>query len=105
MAAKIRRNDTVQVRTGKDRGRRGDVRQILTKDGRAVVTGVNMVKKHQRARSPQEPGGIIHVEAPIRLSNLSVVCSACDHAVRVGFRNLEDGRKVRYCKRCNETID
>jgi large subunit ribosomal protein L24 len=105
MAAKIRRNDTVQVTAGKDRGRRGDVRQVLPDDGRAVVTGVNMVKKHQRARSPQEPGGILNIEAPIHLSNLAVVCSACDRAVRVGFRTLEDGRKVRYCKHCNETID
>ncbi len=105
MAAKIRRNDTVQVAAGKDRGRRGDVRQVLPDDGRAVVTGVNMVKKHQRARSPQEPGGIITAEAPIRLDNLRLVCAACDRPTRVGFRRLEDGRKVRYCKRCNETID
>lgn len=105
MAAKIRRNDTVQVAAGKDRGRRGDVRQVFAKDGRAIVTGVNMMKKHQRSQSPQEPGGIITAEAPIRLSNLRVVCSACDRPTRVGFRTLDDGRKLRFCKRCNETID
>lgn len=105
MAAKIKRNDTVQVMAGKDRGRRGDVRQVLPRAGRAIVTGVNMMKKHQRARSPQEPGGIIQSEAPIQIANLAVVCRACDRAVRVGFKLLEDGSKVRVCKHCNETID
>lgn len=105
MAAKIKRNDTVQVLSGKDRGRRGDVRQVYPDEGRALVTGVNMVKKHRRARSPQEPGGILETEAPIQLSNIAIVCSACDRAVRVGFKLLDDGRKVRFCKRCSETID
>lgn len=105
MAAKIKRNDTVQVMTGKDRGRRGPVRNVLPKDGRAVVTGINIVKRHRRATGPQQPGGIIELEAPIRLANLAVVCGSCDSAVRVGFRVLEDGRKVRYCKKCDEAID
>jgi large subunit ribosomal protein L24 len=105
VAAKIKRNDTVQVMAGKDRGRRGDVRQVLPRDGRAIVTGVNMVKKHRRARSPQQPGGIIQAEAPIQLANLAVVCRACDRAVRVGFKVLEDASKVRFCKQCDETID
>ena len=105
MAAKIKRDDTVQVLTGRDRGRRGDVRRVIPKDGRAVVTGVNVVKKHRRARSPQEPGGIIEMEAPIQLSNLAVVCRSCDKPVRVGFRILDDGRKVRFCKQCDEALD
>ncbi|MEX2230371.1 MAG: 50S ribosomal protein L24 [Dehalococcoidia bacterium] len=105
MAAKIKRNDTVQVMAGKDRGRRGDVRQVIPDAGRAIVTGVNMVKKHRRSRSPQQPGGIIQSEAPIQLANLAVVCRACDRAIRVGFKLLEDGRKVRVCKHCNESID
>lgn len=104
-AAKVRRSDTVEVLAGKDRGRRGEVRRVLPRDGRVLVTGVNMVKRHQRARSPQEPSGIIEREAPLHLSNVRVVCRSCNHGVRVGFRLLEDGRKVRYCKRCNETID
>jgi large subunit ribosomal protein L24 len=105
VAAKIKRNDTVQVMAGKDRGRRGDVRQVIPDAGRAIVTGVNMVKKHRRSRSPQQPGGIIQSEAPIQLANLAVVCRACDRAIRVGFKLLEDGRKVRVCKHCNESID
>jgi large subunit ribosomal protein L24 len=105
VAAKIKRNDQVQVLTGKDRGRRGEVRQVIVEDGRAIVTGVNMVKKHQRSGGPQQPGGIIDMEAPIQVSNLAVVCRSCDAAARVGFRVLEDGRKVRFCKKCNEAID
>ena len=105
MAAKIRRNDQVQVLTGKDRGKRGPVRSMVTDKNRAVVTGINMVKRHRRATGPQEPGGIIDLEAPIAISNLAVVCRSCDQAVRVGFRVLDDGRKVRFCKHCNEAID
>jgi len=105
MAAKIRRDDTVQVLQGRDRGRRGDVRQLYTKDGRAIVTGVNMVKRHRRSANPQEPSGIIEMEAPLDLSNLALVCSSCDQPTRVGFRTLEDDRKVRFCKRCDEAID
>ena len=105
MAAKIRRDDTVQVLQGRDRGRRGDVRQLIVKQRRAIVTGVNMVKRHRRSTSPQEPSGIIEMEAPVDMSNLALVCANCDRATRVGFRRLEDDRKVRFCKRCDETID
>jgi len=105
MAAKIRRDDTVQVLQGRDRGQRGDVRQLFTKDGRAIVTGLNMVKRHRRSTNPQEPSGIIEMEAPLDMSNLALVCSSCDRPTRVGFRTLEDDRKVRFCKRCDEAID
>jgi large subunit ribosomal protein L24 len=105
MAAKVRRNDTVEVMTGKDRGRRGEVRRVITEASRVVVTGVNMVKKHRRARGANEPSDIIDMEAPLHLSNVRLVCPSCDAAVRVGFRQLEDGRKVRYCKACGEAMD
>ncbi|MFN8639535.1 MAG: 50S ribosomal protein L24 [Dehalococcoidia bacterium] len=105
MAAKVRRNDTVQVMTGKDKGRRGEVRSVLTKEGRVVVNGANLVKKHRRARSQMEPSQILVVEAPLHASNVRVVCRSCNNPVRVGFRLLEDGKKVRYCKKCNEAID
>ncbi|MEX2446987.1 MAG: 50S ribosomal protein L24 [Dehalococcoidia bacterium] len=105
MAAKIRRNDQVEVLAGKDRGRRGPVRRVHPGDDRAVVTGINMVKRHRRQGNPNQQGGIIDLEAPIQLSNLAVVCQSCDRAVRVGFRLLDDGRKVRFCKRCDEAID
>ena len=105
MAAKVRRNDTVQVMTGKDKGRRGEVRSVLTKDQRVIVNGANLVKKHRRARSQLEPSQILVTEAPLAVSNVRVVCRSCDRAVRVGFRQLEGGRKVRYCKKCDEAID
>jgi large subunit ribosomal protein L24 len=105
VAAKIRRNDEVLVTTGKDRGRRGSVRQVLPKANRAIVTGINMVKKHRRSTGPQQPGGIFELEAPIALSNLAVICSVCSQPTRIGFRILEDGRKVRTCKKCDEVID
>jgi large subunit ribosomal protein L24 len=105
VAAKIKRNDQVQVLAGRDRGRRGEVRQVIGDKGRAIVTGINLVKKHQRGTGPQQPGGIIEREAAIDVSNLALVCRSCDQAVRVGFRVLEDGRKVRICKKCNEAVD
>ena len=102
MAAKIKRNDQVQVLAGRDRGRRGEVRQVLPSDGRAVVTGINMIKKHQRSTGPQQPGGIIDREAPIDLSNLALMDTS-GKATRVGFR-FEDGKKVRFAKTTGETI-
>lgn len=105
MAAKVKRNDEVQVLAGKDRGRRGTVRAVDPDAGRAVVTGINMVKKHKRATGPQQVGGIIDMEAPIAVSNLAVICRSCGNAVRVGFKMLDDGRKVRSCKKCGEAID
>jgi large subunit ribosomal protein L24 len=105
VAAKVKRLDTVQVMTGKDKGRRGEVRQVLTDNDRVIVTGANFVKKHRRARSAMEASQIVEVEAPVHISNVRVVCRSCDKAARVGFRPLEDGRKVRYCKNCNEAID
>jgi large subunit ribosomal protein L24 len=105
MAAKLRRDDTVQVLSGKDRGRRGEVRRVFPKTNRVLVTGVNMVKKHRRSTNPNEASAIVDIEAPIAMSNLAVVCSSCDQASRLGFRFLDDGRKVRFCKKCDEAID
>ena len=105
MAAKVKRNDTIEVMTGKDRGRRGDVRRVMPKAERVIVTGVNMVKRHRRARSATEASDIIEIEAPLHISNVRVVCGSCDNAVRVGFRLLADGGKVRFCKQCDEAID
>ncbi len=105
MAAKVKRNDTIEVMTGKDRGRRGDVRRVMPKAERVIVTGVNMVKRHRRARSATEASDIIEIEAPLHISNVRVVCGSCDKAVRVGFRLLADGGKVRFCKQCDEAID
>jgi large subunit ribosomal protein L24 len=104
MAAKIRKGDTVVVLTGRDVGRSGEVIQVLPKDGKALVRGVNLVKKHQKQTQNQE-GGIISKEAAIQLSNIAVADPKDGKATRVGFRILDDGRKVRFAKRSGEQID
>lgn len=105
MAAKVRRNDTVEIATGKDRGKRGEVRRVLPKEQRLVVSGANIVKRHRRQRTATEASSIVEIEAPLHVSNVRLVCPACTQAVRVGFRVLEDGRKIRFCKRCNGSVD
>lgn len=102
---KIKRNDNVQVLTGKDRGRQGQVRRVMPKEGRAYVTGINIVKRHRRPRTATESGGIIEMEAPIHLSNLAVVCPNCGRPARMGIHVRQDGKKVRYCKKCKEDIE
>jgi large subunit ribosomal protein L24 len=105
MSAKIKKDDTVQILSGRDRGRRGDVRLVINKKGRAIVSGLNIVKRHRRSRSAQEASEVVEMEAPIDLSNLSLICPGCDKPTRTGFRLLNDDRKVRFCKRCEESID
>jgi large subunit ribosomal protein L24 len=100
---KIRKGDEVVVLTGKDKGRKGSVLQVLPKDNRAVVSGVNVVKRHQRQTANSE-GGIISKEAPIHLSNVALVDPKDSKPTRVGFR-MEGDRKVRYSKRSGEVID
>ncbi len=102
---KIKKDDQVMVISGKDKGKSAQVRQVLPKEQRALVTGVNMVKRHQRQQTAQQPGGIIEKEAPIQLSNLKLICKNCGDAVRVGIRERPDGIRVRVCKKCNEDID
>ncbi|MGC8753883.1 MAG: 50S ribosomal protein L24 [Thermosulfidibacteraceae bacterium] len=104
MAAKIKRDDFVLVIAGKDRGRRGKVIRVIPKESRVVVEGVNIVKKHQRP-APTKPGGIVEMPAPIHVSNVMLVCPRCNRPTRVGFGFLEDGKKVRVCKKCGENID
>lgn len=104
MAAKIKKGDRVHVLAGKDKGKTGDVLKVLPERGRAVVQGVNIVRRHQRQTASQE-GGIIAKEAPITLSNLAIDDPKDGKPTRVGFKILEDGRKVRYAKRSGETID
>jgi large subunit ribosomal protein L24 len=102
---KIRKNDTVLVIAGKDRGKKGKVRYAYPKDGRLLVEGINFVKRHSRARGAVRQAGIIEREAPINVSDVMLLCSKCNHPVRVGFRFLADGKKVRVCRSCGEVID
>ena len=104
MAAKIKKGDTVVVITGRDTGRSGEVIEVRPKEGRALVRGVNLVKRHTK-QTAQAEGGIITKEAAIQLSNLAVADPKDGKATRVGFRVLDDGRKVRFAKRSGEQID
>ncbi|BAT72211.1 large subunit ribosomal protein L24 [Thermosulfidibacter takaii ABI70S6] len=104
MAAKIKREDFVVVIAGKDKGKKGKVLRVIPKRQRVVVEGVNIVKKHQKPTATTA-GGIIEKEAPIHVSNVMLVCPKCGKATRVGFAFLEDGTKVRKCKKCQEVID
>lgn len=101
---KIRKGDTVIVLTGKDKGRSGEVVRMIPKEGRAVVSGINMVKRHRRQSAGQE-AGIVDMEAPIQISNLALADPKDGKATRIGFKTLEDGTKVRFAKRSGETID
>jgi large subunit ribosomal protein L24 len=102
---KIRKNDTVLVILGKDKGKKGKVRFAHPKDEQILVEGINFIKKHTKARGQARQAGIIELEAPIHVSNVMLFCDKCNHPVRIGFRFLEDGRKVRICRSCHEVID
>jgi large subunit ribosomal protein L24 len=104
MAAKIRKGDRVVVTTGRDKGREGDVLKVLPKENRAVVQGVNLVRRHQR-QTPNQEGGIVSKEATVDMSNLALLDPKDGKPTRVGFKTLNDGRKVRVAKRSGVEID
>ena len=104
MALKIRKGDKVVITTGRDKGKSGEVVEMLPKENRAVVRGINMVKRHQR-QTAAKPGGIISKEMPIHISNLALRDPKDNKPTRVGFKFLADGKKVRVAKRSGETID
>lgn len=100
----IKKGDKVIVTTGRDKGKKGEVLKIFPKDDRALVAGVNMVKRHQRQSQTQQ-GGIVNKESTIHLSNLAHVDPKSGGATRIGFKTLNDGRKVRFAKKSGEVID
>ena len=104
MAAKIRKGDNVIVLTGRDRGRRGEVIQVMPDEGRALVRGIHMVKRHQRQTAAQD-GGIISKESSIHISNLAIADPKDGKPTRVGFKTMADGKKVRVAKRSGAEID
>ncbi len=104
MAAKIKKGDRVVVTTGRDKGKKGEVIKVFPKEARALVSGVNVVKRHQRqTQKPQ--GGIVNKELPVHLSNLAHVDPKSGDATRVGWKILGDGRRVRFAKKSGEVID
>ena len=103
---KIRKDDKVVVTAGKDKGKVGKVLKILPKKDRVLVEKVNMIKRHTKANPyAQTPGGIVEKEAPLHVSNVALMCDACAKATRVGYKRTADGKKVRFCKKCNEDIE
>jgi large subunit ribosomal protein L24 len=101
----VRRGDTVAVIAGRERGKRGKVLRVLPDEGRVLVEKVNMVKKHQRPTQKLRQGGIIEREGFLALSNVLLVCARCNRPSRAGMKILGDGRKIRVCRRCGESID
>ena len=100
----VKKGDKVVVLTGKDKGRSGEIVRVLRADRRVVVSGINMVKRHTK-QSQTEQGGIVEKEAPIHISNVALQDPKDGKATRVGYKNLDDGRKVRFAKRSGEVID
>lgn len=102
----IRRNDTVVVMTGKDRGKRGRVLRLLPSKNRLIVEGVNFIKRHTKANPGKNvKGGVVEREAAVHSSNVQLVCPECGDPARLGHRILEDGRKVRICRKCDGVVD
>jgi large subunit ribosomal protein L24 len=106
LASPIRRNDNVVVTTGKDRGKRGRVLRVVPDKNRVVVEGVNIIKRHTKA-NPQRniKGGVVEREAAVHASNVQLVCPECGKPTRIGRRLLTDGRKVRFCRKCEGVVD
>jgi large subunit ribosomal protein L24 len=100
----VRQDDFVEVITGKDKGKRGKVLRVHTNEGRLVVEKIHMIKRHMRPNRLTQQGGIIEREGKIHVSNVMVVCTRCNRPVRVGKKRLEDGKKVRVCRRCGEVV-
>jgi large subunit ribosomal protein L24 len=101
----IRKNDSVMVISGKERGKTGKVLRVNPRDDAVIIERVNVVKRHTKPRGPQQSGGIIEKEASIPASNIMIMCDKCNAPVRMGRRVLADGNKVRVCRRCGEALD
>jgi len=104
MHQKVKKGDTVQLLAGKDRGKRGIVARVYPRADRVIVDGLNIVKKHRRARKAASPSGIISVAAPLPISRVMVVCPHCSKATRVAIRLDSDGSRHRICKHCQELL-
>ena len=101
----IRKNDSVMVIAGKERGKTGKVLRVLPDDGAVIIERINIVKRHTKPRGPQQPGGIVEKEASIDASNVMIMCDKCNAPVRIAHKILADGSKIRICRRCNEALD
>ena len=105
MRIRIKKDDKVKVLTGKDKGKIGKVLKVVKKTNRIVVENINMVKVHQRPTQENPQGGIVEKAMPMDVSNLMLMCNSCVKPTRIGIKQLEDGNRVRVCKKCNQHID
>lgn len=101
----IKKNDLVMVIAGKEKGKSGRVLRILPEKERVIVEKINFVKRHTRPHGRQRQGGILEKEAPLHLSNVMLLCEKCNKPVRIGYRLIEEGKKVRFCRKCGELFD
>ena len=102
---KFKREDTVQVIAGKDKGKRGKIQTVFPKDGYVTVESLNIITRHLRPRPDVRQAGIVKKEAPMHIAKVMLVCVHCDKAVRIAHKFLDDGKKVRVCGSCREVID
>jgi large subunit ribosomal protein L24 len=102
---KIRKDDTVLVIAGKDRGKKGKVRFAYPREKKLIIEGINFIKKHSKAKGSTRQAGIIDIEEPMHISKVMYLCGKCNKPSRLGSRMLEDGQSVRYCRNCNEVVD
>jgi large subunit ribosomal protein L24 len=102
---KIRKDDTVLVIAGKDRGKKGKVRFAYPKEDKLIIEGINFIKKHSKAKGAARQAGIIDIEEPMHVSKVMYLCSKCSKPSRLGSRKLEDGQGVRFCRNCGEVVD
>lgn len=105
MGLRVKKEDTVLVITGKERGKKGRVLSVLPSRESVIIEGVNIIKRHMKPSRKYTQGGIIEKEAPIHISNVMLLCPKCNKPTRIGNRQLESGKKVRVCKKCQEVID
>jgi large subunit ribosomal protein L24 len=106
LATPVRRNDSVVVVAGKDRGKRGRVLKVLPVNNRLIVEGVNIIKRHTKPNPSRNiKGGLVEREAPLHASNVQIVCPECNRPTRIGSRRLDDGSRVRFCRKCNGVVD
>ena len=101
----FRKNDSVMVISGKERGKTGKVLRVNPKEDAVIIERINVVKRHTKPRGPQQAGGIVEKEASIPASNIMIMCDKCNAPVRIGKKILTDGNKVRVCRRCGEALD
>ncbi|MCX6004311.1 MAG: 50S ribosomal protein L24 [Chloroflexi bacterium] len=102
---KIQKNDTVIIIAGKDKGKKGKVRKALPVKERIIIEGLNLIKRHSKTKGKARQAGIIELEGPVHVSNVMVICNKCNKPARIGYRELEDGKRARYCHNCSEIMD